>query len=279
MIIFMEQSQRKFDLHIHTEATAPYLQGDSQLEQYHQRGEAARLQFMGISDHYHYFWQKTRYVHQQRAHLNTHNYTNPMMFLGVEQTILSDSGRIGIRSDGIAVLDYILLAVHWMSYGGRLNKRDLVKIWLDTRKRQKLCTFAFNYYINAVKNSKIARLPKILAHPLSFGINHITYYPEITETYLKLIDFCGKEHIALELNTDLLPRPDNMKNPHEIPDDQRAFFTTIFKAFNENRVQISLGSDAHRLENIGKVDALLDLAHAYRLNMDLLLKPEIFISH
>jgi hypothetical protein len=82
---------RGFDLHVHTEATAPYMKGDARLAPYHERGKVRNLAFMGISDHYHYFWQATRYVRAQRVHIDAANYADPRMYLGVEQTILSNN--------------------------------------------------------------------------------------------------------------------------------------------------------------------------------------------
>nr|MDO8115002.1 PHP domain-containing protein [Candidatus Sigynarchaeota archaeon] len=262
---------KRFDLHVHTEATSPYMQGDAQLETYHDHGAQRQLDFMGISDHYHYFWQDTRFVQAQRAHLNAHAYVNPRLFLGVEQTILSKNGRIGIRNSGRKVLDYMILAIHWMPVGGRLSYNVMVKILKSQGKTAKLLEIAKQFYRNAVLNPKLSRLPKIIGHPFNFVVGGHESVPAVHDAIDWLCKFISEEHVAFEINRDSIPR-----NPAIIDAHVDKYWKLLSDAVNSYHVMLTLGTDAHHLDAIGCIDPMLDFVEKYKIDKTLLVDESFF---
>jgi histidinol phosphatase-like PHP family hydrolase len=261
----------RFDLHIHTESTAPYMKGDDRLKPYHERGKASNLAFMGISDHYHYVWQATRYVQLQRIHIDAARYADPRVYLGVEQTILGDKGQIGIRGSGRGVLDYIILAIHWMSVGGRLGRDAIATIIQFPAKRAKLVETAKRYYRRAIQNLKLARIPKIIGHPFNFLTSHHAPFPELFDAVDWLCKLCADNHVAYEINLDAVPR--DVTNPTGYQSD---FWKHLAASLNEHRPLVSLGSDAHRLDAIGNVDPLLSCMERYGCKLALVLDESFF---
>ncbi|MEX2726847.1 MAG: PHP domain-containing protein [Candidatus Sigynarchaeum springense] len=261
----------RFDLHVHTEATAPYMKGDARLAPYYEHGKANRLEFMGISDHYHYVWQATRYVRAQRAHIDAAKYADPRVYLGVEQTILGNKGQIGIRGSGRDVLDYIILAIHWMSIGGRLGRETIESILQVPRNATKLVETAKAYYKGAIANSHLSRIPKIVGHPFNFlACNHAPF-PELLDAVDWLCKLCADNHVAYEVNIDSVPRAGS-KNAGWLD----VFWQHLSASLKAHRPLVSLGSDAHRLEAIGRIDlAIACMAH-YECKPDLLIGESFF---
>jgi histidinol phosphatase-like PHP family hydrolase len=260
----------RMDLHNHTEATAPYQQGDSNFLPYYEKGKDAHLDFMGITDHFHYFWQNTKYVVNQRQHLNTHTYQQPKVFLGVEQTIL-DHGTIGIRNSGLVPLDYIIISVHWMSYGGRLGRKELAPILKDSRKLQKLIDTAKMYYERGMTNPKIQTLPKIIGHPFSFIMHSEEITPVICESLHWMCQKCAANHVAIELN-----RSDIVSLSKSTTPEAKEILKNWMNAIKENHTLVTIGSDAHRLVDIGKVDEIYEVVESYQIPVKNLVSMDFF---
>ena len=261
----------RFDLHVHTEATAPYMQGDANLIPYHEHGAAQRLDFMGITDHVHYFWQRTRYFRAQREHLDTHEYLVPKLYLGAEQTILSRGGRIGLRESGRTVLDYIILAIHWMPVGGRLGHDVIDRVMQSEEKMRKLIAIALDFYRNAMVNPKLTRLPKIIGHPFNFIAFEQRQRPLVLDAIDALCKQCADHHVAFEINRDAIPRDlVSIDAPHD------EYWTQLVASLNAYNVMVTLGSDAHKLENIGTIDQIISCIERYQLKMSLLVNESFF---
>ena len=257
---------KRSDMHVHTEATAPYQQGDSNLAPYHERGASAALDFMGISDHYHYFWQKTRYVRAQRAAIDAAKFTSPTMYLGVEQTILSKSGRIGIRDSGLEGLDYVILAIHWMPVGGRLGHEEIEAAVATPQRLEKLIAIAKQYYKRAMTNPRLARVPKIIGHPFNFLLPQHANAPGVIDALDWLCKTCAEHQVAYEINKDVLPRDLSSIDPaHD------ATWKALAIALDDNKPPVSIGSDAHKLDNIGTIDPILSCMAHYNVDSSLLL--------
>jgi histidinol phosphatase-like PHP family hydrolase len=196
--------------------------------------------------------------------------------LGVEQTILSDKGRIGIRSSGINHLNYIILAVHWMSIGGRLGRKELYPIVKNPEKMKKLIKTAQNFYKNALENPRLTTIPKIIGHPLNF-LHKLNLSPEVVIDACDLVcQYCSENNAAIELNIDLLPPKKELIDKETHSDYYSQFYTGFFKSINDHKTLVSLGSDAHRLENIGKIEPLTHLGEIYGLNSNLFLNENFF---
>jgi histidinol phosphatase-like PHP family hydrolase len=258
-------SMARFDLHIHTESTAPYMKGDARLAPYHERGRAKQLAFMGISDHYHYFWQATSYVQQQRAHIDATGYSEPRVYLGVEQTILGDKGQIGIRGSGREELDYIILAIHWMSVGGRLGREAIASLLQSPEKRTKVVDTAKRYYQRAMTNPRLSRIPKIIGHPFNFLTSHHEPFPELLDALDWLCKTCAEHHVAYELNTDAVPRDVATASV-----GLDIYWEHLASVLNGYKTPVALGSDAHRLETIGGIDPLLARMDRFKICKQLL---------
>jgi histidinol phosphatase-like PHP family hydrolase len=261
----------RFDLHVHTEATAPYMKGDARLAPYHERGKARRLAFMGISDHYHYFWQATRYVREQRAHIDGAGYEDPRMYLGVEQTILGDKGQIGIRGSGREVLDYIILSIHWMSVGGRLDRTTIASILQSPAKASRLVETAKRYYRSGMDNPKLVRLPKIIGHPFSFLAHQEGPVPGLFDAVDWLCKLCAENHVAYEVNIEAVPS--DVTRPTE---QQDAYWRHLSESLNAHQPRVAISSDAHHLEAIGNVDPAISCMERYGCKPSLLLDESFF---
>ncbi|HME54871.1 MAG TPA: PHP domain-containing protein [Candidatus Lokiarchaeia archaeon] len=262
---------KRFDLHVHTEATAPYMQGDSNLMPYHEHGAARRLDFMGISDHVHYFWQRTRFFRAQRESLAKNNYNEPKVYLGAEQTILSRQGRIGMRKSGRDVLDYIILAIHWMPVGGRLDHDTIDLILKSEEKTNKLIAIAMDFYRNAMTNPKLASLPKIIGHPFNFIAFEQSRRSLVLDAIDQLCKHCAGNHVAFEINRDSIPG--DLSSIDASHDD---YWTQLVTSLNSYNVMVTLGSDAHRLENIGCIDPILACLERFQFKKSLLVDESFF---
>ena len=83
-----------------------------------------------------------------------------------------------------------------------------------------------------------------------------------------LIKNCAEHQVALEINTDLAPQGGIIT-----PGSQQALYQAFFDGINSYKPMLSLGSDAHRLENIGKIEPMLNLLSQYKVSEKILLTP------
>jgi histidinol phosphatase-like PHP family hydrolase len=254
---------KRHDIHIHTEATSPYLKGDANLLPYYAQGQKNSLDFMAITDHFHYFWQNTQYVINQRKFLDHMSFLNPRVYLGVEQTILSESGRIGIRNSGLNELDFIILSIHWMSIGGRLHVSEIEKVKKNPPKYAKFIQMAKNYYQNVIDNPKIRNIPKILGHPWHFLIDHLnTPIVSIIDGFEFVCKICAQNNIALEINLGSIPKDLDLNQKSIMLE----LWQDLFSLFREYKPMIAFATDSHQLKNIGQIDPILQLIQKFGLN-------------
>jgi histidinol phosphatase-like PHP family hydrolase len=278
------------DTHIHTEATAPYLKGDSNLKPYHDAGKRANLNIMCVTDHFHYIWQNPKYLAFQRDFINKNVDTSPKILLGAEHTILNHKGNVGIRKKTIPLLDLVNLSVHWFGmgtpgfFGGtRLREDDMNKVRNyfkeNNPKGRQFLKYSTNAFINSLHSPKLRNVPKIICHPWDEYISSGIFLPEMIEDAELIFAAIKEENAAYEFNngtcSNLLSHLEQSANEDNIANEiyqipVRDFILDLFKLISKYQVWISVSSDAHKLENIGRLDSSIQLIEEFgqKVNLD-----------
>ena len=280
---------------IHTEGTAPYLKGDSNLKPYFEAGKKKNLKLMSITDHFHYIWQNPKYLFYQREFIDTKLNTNsngdkntnkrdlPRVLLGAEHTILNNKGKVSIRKKTTGILDMVNLSVHWFGIGipgfikgTRLSGDDMKKVGLffkeKNSKGRDFLKYTTNGYINALKSPKLKDKPKIICHAWNEYFKTGLYLPEILEDAEQIFQVLKEENAAFEFNnkacTNILNSLEQDHNKSLLKRDDylmstEEFTLELFKLISKYKLWISISSDAHTLNDIGNFSSSIELIEKF----------------
>ncbi|MFX0101840.1 MAG: PHP domain-containing protein [Candidatus Hodarchaeota archaeon] len=249
------------DTHVHTEGTSPYMKGDSNLKPYHEAAKNKGLAGVAITDHFHYFWQDHKYVRLQREHIEQANYKDPVMLLGVEQTILGRKGHVHFRKSHLKYLDFMNISVHWITglNGSKMNGAGVMKIVEKILAGREtgwyLVSTYFNYINNALYNEKIKGIPKIASHVFYGFIERGFFHPKVLNYYDVLFENLKDTNSFFEVNGKALDAIyDQETFPVNHPDllEKEEFLSGLANIAKTKGVKLATGSDAHRLGDIGK---------------------------
>ncbi|MHA1792741.1 MAG: hypothetical protein ACTSVI_08865 [Promethearchaeota archaeon] len=253
------------DYHVHTKASSCCKEDYGIIDAWREAQEKG-IKFLGISDHDVPF--KNTYLKKHKKDVNAID----DVFLGMEISIRDVKGRIMVSKENLSLLDYKMISEHvhvlpsWMFlYKGR---RNFLKWWKTPELLWKIEKF-YRRHVLMTENALKRNEPDILAHPWRFpwhaGILDIATIDasrdvlkvaskldvkiEISRSILSLIkkDEAGELEMPLEQNENKKWKGEYF---HEI-ERPITFFKSYFQACQQEGIFFTLGSDAHRLVDVG----------------------------
>jgi len=207
------------DYHIHTS----WSDGNYTIEEAVERAKEIGLSAIAITDHAR---KDSQWVPNYLKHLsNIKNKERELKIIkGIEVKIIDTSGEIDLNRNWLQNLDVVLVGVHKIP--GVNDKNDLVRI------KERIPHIYAELILAAIKKVQLPK-PTIIAHPGKYlRENHLNYIPR--EYWEEIADEAKKNNKIIEYNTS-----------SPLPKD-------FLQLLISKNIKISIGSDAHKLEEIGK---------------------------
>ncbi|MEM3421707.1 MAG: PHP domain-containing protein [Candidatus Hadarchaeum sp.] len=134
---------------------------------------------------------------------------------GIEANVVSRYGSLDVEDDFVKKIDILLIGIH-----------DIGKIHLSDN--------AHEYLFRATRAIERQRVD-VFCHPFFFNVDLL---PSLSwEEIEGFVDLAAEKNVAMEVNVK-----------YKVPDD--AFIRLCLK----KGVKLSIGSDAHRISEVGKID-------------------------
>ncbi len=210
----------KVDLHVHTNWT----DGENSVFEMHEEACKKSLSHIFFSEHSRksssdWFFEFTKQVNSlPKEKCNS--------ISGTEVKILDFDGNLDLRDEFFTECGLVMASVH--RFPGETNEDFKFKKNLDKDKVEKT---EFDLMISSLNNSKV----DILGHPFGMTIKRFGYYPD-DKLFDEVIKLCAKKDKVFEVNYRY------HKNPKQL----------IAKCL-KHKTKISLGSNAHSKEELGKI--------------------------
>ena len=208
----------KFDFHIHTNQT----DGISTPEEMIQKAKDLNLEAIAFTEH---VTHESDWFPDFKKRIESLDSNDIKIYVGIETKALDFNGTLD-ATEYMLDSDIVIGSVHrYPSYDGKLIPLENLKMMGQTKVAQ----IEFNAALGMLKNSRI----DVLGHP--FGV-YSHFYKDMPEEYLfVLFKESLKRKIAIEINTKYIIETEK-----------------LFRLFKEVNPYVSIGSDAHKKEDIGR---------------------------
>ncbi|MEM2508448.1 MAG: PHP domain-containing protein [Candidatus Hadarchaeales archaeon] len=205
----------KADLHVHTE----FSDGRDPPEVMIEAAEARGLKLLAITDHgpaLHVGMKENEISGYLSTLENLRENAKLKLLVGIEANVLNESGDIDIEEETREKLDILVLGIH--------------RLWFVSDPREMALAY-LRSLVNAIKKHKI----DVVAHPFQFhgDLSRFLTIDEIRE----LLEVAASRGTAIEVN-----------------EKYRAPGEDFYRACLENGVMLSVGTDSHRAESVGRLD-------------------------
>ena len=219
------------DYHTHSKYSKPYHAVHS-VKDMVEYAEQLGLNSLGITDHgpeHCLYGINRKNIDKIKKEIEEINKTSKVsVFFGIEANLIKKDGTVDLKDDEISKLDYLIVGYH------RGSKNDFYS-WFravkDPEKQKELNTEA---YINCLNKYKVAI------------ISHLNEYIKVD--VLKVATEAKKVGTLIELN-----------NKHIKFTDEEA------NQLIESGCEFILSSDAHKKQNIAKLDRALEFVEKYNI--------------
>lgn len=221
------------DYHIHSS----WCDGRQTINQIVKRSKKLKLNAIAITDHARKYspWV-TSYISELKSYQKTSK--QPLVIIGLEVKILDFTGEVDLNPNWIPNLNIVLIAIHSIP---RITKKIIPKL------KDKIPRFYGELLISAIKQVSLP-VPTIMAHPGKWlKENGLPFIPK--EMWDEIAKTARKYQKIIEYNTSAPP--------------PREFIELLIS----EKVRLSVGSDAHRVTEIGR-----DVSAAIELVGDFLMK-------
>ncbi|MFX0101037.1 MAG: PHP domain-containing protein [Candidatus Hodarchaeota archaeon] len=224
------------------------------------------VETLGISDHDVPF--KNQHLKKQRVIVS--ELENVM--LGLEVSIRDGNGKIMVSRENLELLDYFLISehIHIMPSWTLMKKgrKNFTSWWKNPQERYKIEKFYKKHAMMTFKALERNK-PDILAHPWRYPWHGGILDKATLDVYEKVLQKAAKLGVRIELSrsvmnlviSDIEGRGVKSINIEEFPSwkgemdhelmQPLEFFKRYAKNCLANGVEFSLGSDAHKLAEIG----------------------------
>ncbi len=208
-----------FDFHIHTNQT----DGVSTPEEMIQQAKDLNLKAIAFTEH---VTHESNWFLDFKKRIKSLDSGNIKVYVGIETKPLDFSGTLDVM-EYMLDSDIVIGSVHrYPSPSGELIPLSDIKLL----SQMKAAEIEFNAAMGMLKNSKI----DVLGHP--FGV-YSRFYKNVPEEYLySLFKESLKRKIAIEVNTKYFIETEK-----------------LFRILNEVNPYVSIGSDAHKKEELGRL--------------------------
>lgn len=205
----------KADLHVHTE----FSDGRDQPEAMVEVAEARGLEILAITDHgpaLHVGMRENQIADYLSTLMNLKKDADIRLLVGIEANVVNESGDIDIDEKTREKLDILIIGIH--------------RLWFVSDPREMALAY-LRSLVNAIRRHRI----DVVAHPFQFhgDLSRFLTVDEIAEL-LEVAASCGT---AIEVN-----------------EKYRAPGEDFYRTCLERGVLLSVGTDSHRAESVGKLD-------------------------
>ncbi len=244
----------RFNMHVHTWRSS-CAKPEMLLESINRKARSAGLRYVGLSDHIDVAAHNDRPT-RNREDLSMGSW-DVNFLVGCEATALSPS-RVAVFDDVARRLDYVMVAANHYHLGV-----------VENPARREASSYA-SHYLRMLEGVLGWGLADIVAHPfLHSKIARVLNPLDVLECY----DWDELERILVEsaqrgLSFEL--RPGSLSAAPE-------FFRELVRLCRESGVKFSLGSDAHRLCEIGYPPHFGDELESIGVRNSDLIEPEQFL--
>lgn len=206
------------DLQVHTNRT----DGQASVSEILKKAQEVGLKKLAFTEHVR---KDTQWFEDfvKEVRLVKNKYHDIQVLVGCEVKTLDEKGTLDISTEILATSEIILGSVHRFpnESGGFLDFKSLDK--------ETFARIEFELALGMLKNAPI----HVLSHP---GGMYARHYSDLPEKYLgQLLEKSINRKIAVELNSSYIND-----------------FNTVLNLFKEINPYVSIGSDVHRLDEIGK---------------------------
>ncbi len=211
--------------------------------------EKRGLAGVGISDHSNYPRQNVKFLEIQRQEIITFG-MQARMRLGLEVTILDRKGHLGVNPKVLNRLDFIILAEHLhiaKIFSEFYHIKDKAVKWRDAGNVEQLRDLGMKTQELTCAGLKSSPPHAILAHPWRFFLSRKIYEPVLLELTPRLCEIAQERGVALEMPGGHLKAWGNRTQQRPLYEFIRSFWRIV----GGYDLRISLGSDAHRIADLG----------------------------
>ncbi|MBD3186421.1 PHP domain-containing protein [Candidatus Bathyarchaeota archaeon] len=237
------------------------------------------IRFLGITDHDVPF--KNGYLPRHRKIVDTLDIDGITVHLGLEASIRNARGKIQVSSSNLSLLDFLSISEHvhimprWTLM--RRGRKHLIESWWNDPTSQYQLEKFYTRHARMTQRAIERYQPDILAHPWRFPW-HAGFLDKATiVAYQDTLEAAAKNGTCIEISKSAMALVlsalegqgshyetflDQEKFPrwkgkmeHEVMEPV-AFFTVFFKICQQKNIKFTLGSDAHRMEDIGRYPPL-----------------------
>ncbi|MHA1681546.1 MAG: hypothetical protein ACTSUE_11080 [Promethearchaeota archaeon] len=262
------------DYHVHTSASGCCKQDYGVLDAWNQ-ARSRGIELLGITDHDVPFKNQFLTSHGKMAE------KEDGLFLGLEASIRNIKGKIQVSRANLDLLDYLLLSEHVHIMPGwtllRKGKDNLKRNWWNDSQNQYLVEKFYDRHALMTRNALKRNEPDILAHPWRFPWHGGFLDVATIDAYEPVIKELGKLDVKVEFSRSIMSllvqdlngewnaaRDEEEHAPwkgnysHEVLSPV-PFFKLFFGRCRQEGIHFTLGSDAHRLEDIAAFPPLHDI--------------------
>lgn len=223
------------DFHTHSKYSR-FNHGKNKIEEMVIAANEMGLKEVAITDHgFKHFFRTNKFnLYKAREIIDEINeWSKTKVLLGIEADIISADGTLDVDSETLSVLDILLVGYH------KMIKTDFAGFFGGQKKTQEAVDIATQAYINAIER---------------YPITIITHLNSVIKTDLYQIGkACARKGVMVEINNRHMTWTDDDIN------DLLA-----------SECMFVVSSDAHRREDVGKVDNALDVIKKYDIPSELI---------
>ncbi len=257
-----------YDLHIHTK----YSGCCKEDYDYTDVADQIPSEFdgFGVSDHCNYSRFKPSFLVSHRKQQDVLDLRGTGL-VGLEITILNTKGDIGANPKYLSQLDYYLISEHvhiakLFSEFFRVKKKMRKHLRTPERSHSKIRKTIINV-AELMKAGIRANPNTILAHIWRFprNVDYIDAY--MLERTEEICDLALANEVAIELHRSFFMSLQNPKAPKTQGGySSFEFADFLFRLLQKHQVKLALGSDAHRLGHVGRLENWQEVLAKYNIS-------------
>jgi histidinol phosphatase-like PHP family hydrolase len=248
-----------FDFHIHTHFSSCCKQ-DYGYQEVARHAAAIGLDGFGLSDHSYYTKRDLDVIIAHKKEQQSLNMENQGL-VGLEISIFNKKGSLGVYQKALPLLDYKILAEHVhvakIFSGFFTFKKKFIYLMqnypANQPKIKKMLDQILEMQLNAIQ-----RHPKsILAHLFRFPTTHGYFFHDLYEMMDEVLSALQSAESVLELHSNFvnginltLEEANTRKKGGDKGISPLDYYKELSHRIKQYSIQFSLGSDAHRLENM-----------------------------
>ncbi len=259
------------DWHVHTRYSS-CCKEDYGVFEVGQAAEELGLAGVGITDHSNYQRHNVKFLATQRQEMVTFGMQSRIR-LGLEVTILDRKGNLGVNPKALERLDFIILAehLHIAKMFSEFHKiKEKAVQWRDEGDTEKIKDLGVQTQELMCAGLQSSSPHAILAHPWRFFLSRKIHEPSLIDLTPRLCEVAQERGIAIEMpGSHLRIWADRSQ---QRPDYE--FIQSFWRVVSGYDVRIALGSDAHRLADLGVFPELSSAFNDFGLSPNRLLRLE-----